>query len=143
MGSTMTPPGPPPAGHDLAAEAADVERQMRARRKRRSVQEGWQMSAPRDGLQWSPADAEIAFAGPASVVGRVTVCVWHHLRGIHAGLVHASGTAPAAVRWELGLRVGQPPLLSPVGETYVNEETHVRVDCGTRTAQGAKGRAAA
>jgi hypothetical protein len=203
------PPGPPPAGCDLAAHVTELERQMRAPG------------------EWSPVAAEIAFGGPASVVAllqsavaafrrpgdprwvgferllthavgeweaqprhkdpifardgwrcavpacgargnlhdhhlqfrsqggsnarenRVTVCVWHHLRGIHAGLVRASGTAPAAVRWELGLRVGQPPLLSFVGETYVgmqpraNGETHVRGDCSARPAQGAKGRAAA
>ncbi len=177
------PPEPPPAGLDLAADAAAVERQMRAPRH--------------GGPEWSRADAEITFAGPVSVVGlvqaavagfrrpgeprwlgferllehvvgewealprhadpifardgwrcavpaceargnlhdhhlqfrslggsnaqanRVTVCAWHHLRGIHAGLVRASGTAPGAVRWELGLRAGQPSLLSFIGEAYV------------------------
>jgi hypothetical protein len=176
------PPGPPPAGHDLAADFADVERQMRALR------------------EWSPADAEISFAGPASVVAllhtavaafrrpgdprwagferllehvageweaqpkhrdpifdregwrcavpacaarrnlhdhhllfrshgggneqgnRIAVCAWHHLRALHAGLVRASGTAPAGVRWELGLRNGQTPLLSFVGDTYVDTQ---------------------
>jgi hypothetical protein len=53
------------------------------------------------------------------------VCAWHHLRGIHAGLVRASGTAPKEVRWELGLRAGQPALLRFVGETYVSEQTSV------------------
>jgi hypothetical protein len=183
------PPGPPPAGHDLAPDVADAERQMRAR----------QDGSP----EWSPTDAEIAFAGPASVVtlvqvavagfrrpgeprwagferllarvvgdweklprhedpifdrdgwrcavpacgargnlhdhhlqfrsqggsnareNRVAVCAWHHLRGIHAGLVRASGTAPKEVRWELGLRAGQPALLRFVGETYVSEQTSV------------------
>jgi hypothetical protein len=47
------------------------------------------------------------------------VCAWHDLRGIHAGLVRASGTAPAAVHWTLGLRSGHPPLLSLVGDTYM------------------------
>ena len=193
----VVPPGPPPVGHDLAADVIAVGRQMRAPR------------------EWSPADAEIAFAGPASVVAllqaavaafrrpgdprwagferllehvvgewealprhkdpilardgwrcavpargarrnlhdhhiqfrsqggnnahgnRVTVCAWHHLRGIHAGLVRASGTAPASVRWELGLRAGQAPLLSFIGDTYV------RSDASARMAQVAEGRSAA
>jgi hypothetical protein len=181
--------------HDLAADAADVERQMRARRKQSPV-EGEREARP----DWSPLDGEIAFAGPAAVVAlvqaavaafrrpgeprwaglerlldhvigeweslprhadpifdrdgwrcavpaceargdlhdhhlqfrshggsnarenRVAVCAWHHLRGIHAGLVRASGTAPGAIRWELGLRAGQPPLLRLVGDTYVRGE---------------------
>jgi len=175
----MLPPGPPRAGHELAA---DAERQMCAR------------------CDWSPIDAEITFGGPASVVAlleaavaafrrpgeprwtggerllahvvgeweaqprprdpifardgwrcavpacsarrnlhdhhlqfrsqggnnapenRVAVCVWHHLRGIHAGLVRARGTAPGAIRWELGVRPGRPALLCWVGETYVEGE---------------------
>ncbi len=194
------PPGPPPLGHDLAADLAecfDVERQMRA---------------PGNG---SLADAEIAFAGPASVVvllqaavaafrqpgeprwvgferllahvageweaqpthrdpildrdgwrcavpacgarsnlhdhhiqfrsqggdnahgNRVTVCACHHLRGIHGGLVRASGTAPVNVRWELGLRAGQPPLMSFLGDTYV------RGDGNEHAAQGEEGSVAA
>ncbi len=177
------PLGPPPAGHDLRG---DTERQMRAP------------------LDWSPIDAEIAFAGPLSVVrlmqhaaaacarpgeprwvglerllihvdaewqalpphrdpifardgwrcavpacgsrrnlhdhhmqfrtlgggnerkNRVTVCAWHHLRGLHGGMVRASGVAPAAVRWELGLRPGLPPLLSCIGDVYVAPETSGR-----------------
>jgi hypothetical protein len=197
------PPGPPPAGHDLAADTADVERQMRARRKWSSA-EGERGGHPDLEAEarphGSPLDAEIAFAGPAAVVAllqtavaafrrpgeprwaglerlldhvieeweslprhadpifdrdrwrcavpaceargnlhdhhlqfrshggtnarenRVAVCAWHHLRGIHAGLVRASGTAPREVRWELGLRAGQPPLLRFVGDTYVRGE---------------------
>ena len=107
------PPGPPPAGHDLAADAAqffDVERQMRARRKQIPVER--EREARPD---WSPHDAEIAFAGPAAVVALGQ-------RGIHAGLVRASGTAPKKVRWELGLRAGQPPLLRLVGDMYESGE---------------------
>jgi hypothetical protein len=47
------------------------------------------------------------------------VCVWHHSRGIHAGVVRASGTAPGAVRCELGVRPGRPALLCWIGDTYV------------------------
>jgi hypothetical protein len=185
--AAAVPPGPPPAGHDIAADVAAVERQMRAR------------------SEWSPADTDISFTGPASVVAllqraigafrrpgdprwaaferllqhvageweaqpkhrdpifdregwrcavpactarrnlhdhhllfrshgggnerenRIAVCAWHHLRALHAGLVRASGTAPAGVRWELGLRAGQPPLLSFVGDTYVDAQDAQRI----------------
>jgi len=69
----------------------------------------------------------------------IVVCAWHHLRGIHAGLVRASGTAPGAIWWELGLRAGQPALLPLVGDEYVREETSVRSDgSSTLMAQGAE-----
>jgi len=55
---------------------------------------------------------------------RIAVCAWHHLRGIHGGLVRARGTAPGAIYSELGLRGGQPPLLHLVGDTHVSGETY-------------------
>jgi hypothetical protein len=53
---------------------------------------------------------------------RVSVCAWHHLRGLHRGVVRARGVAPAAVRWDLGLRPGRPPLLSCMGDAYLRPE---------------------
>jgi hypothetical protein len=49
---------------------------------------------------------------------RITLCVWHHLRGVHAGRVRAEGEAPDAIRWEIGVRTGRRPLLRFVGERY-------------------------
>jgi len=49
----------------------------------------------------------------------VTVCAWHHLRGIHAGRVRAWGAAPDAITWELGVRAGREPLLRLTGDWYV------------------------
>ncbi len=67
--------------------------------------------------EWAPVEG-----GGNGRENRITVCAWHHLRGIHAGLVRASGTAPAEVRWELGIRSGNPPLLSFIGDAYVQSE---------------------
>jgi len=53
------------------------------------------------------------------------------------------------VRWEFGLRAGNPPLLSFIGETYVSRETYVsgetyvRRDGSACMAEGARGRSAA
>jgi hypothetical protein len=39
------------------------------------------------------------------------LCAWHHQLGIHAGVVRCTGAAPGGLRFELGLRSGQPPLV--------------------------------
>jgi hypothetical protein len=41
---------------------------------------------------------------------RVTLCAFHHLRGVHAGLIRCSGRAPDRLRFALGLRPDAPPL---------------------------------
>jgi len=50
---------------------------------------------------------------------RITVCAWHHLRGIHLDVVRASGEAPANITWELGVRSGRRPLLRLHGDHYL------------------------
>ncbi|MEN8183566.1 MAG: HNH endonuclease, partial [Myxococcota bacterium] len=40
----------------------------------------------------------------------ITLCAWHHQRGVHGGLVRITGRAPDRLRFELGLRDGEPPL---------------------------------
>jgi hypothetical protein len=50
---------------------------------------------------------------------RVTVCAWHHLRGIHQGRVRAWGTAPDDITWELGILPGYAPLLRLRGDEYL------------------------
>jgi hypothetical protein len=40
----------------------------------------------------------------------VTLCAYHHLRGVHGGRLRIRGRAPHALRFELGLRAGGAPL---------------------------------
>jgi hypothetical protein len=48
---------------------------------------------------------------------RTAVCAAHHLHGLHDGTIHASGVAPHAIEWQLGVRPGgAPPLLAYVGD---------------------------
>jgi len=49
---------------------------------------------------------------------RTVVCAAHHLHGIHDGTIHASGSAPHAIEWQLGVRAGAPPLAAFVGDRY-------------------------
>ncbi|MFN2425886.1 MAG: HNH endonuclease signature motif containing protein [Candidatus Binatia bacterium] len=49
---------------------------------------------------------------------RTTLCAWHHLRAVHGGLATATGQAPDAIDWELGLAHGRKPLLRLRGDRY-------------------------
>jgi len=49
--------------------------------------------------------------GGDDLANRTTLCAGHHLRGVHAGRVRVIGSAPDGLRFELGLRPGQQPLL--------------------------------
>jgi hypothetical protein len=53
--------------------------------------------------------------GENAHANRITVCAWHHLRGIHAGVVRAWGEAPDEITWEIGARSGRRPLLRVEG----------------------------
>jgi hypothetical protein len=48
--------------------------------------------------------------GSNALSNRTTLCVWHHQRGEHAKVVRCRGMAPGRLRFDLGLRVGRPPL---------------------------------
>jgi type I restriction enzyme R subunit len=50
---------------------------------------------------------------------RITVCVWHHLHGLHGGCVRAWGRAPMLVHWEIGVEAECVPLLRTRGDRYV------------------------
>ena len=41
---------------------------------------------------------------------RITLCAFHHQRGVHQGLMRIEGSAPEGLVFELGLRPGRPPL---------------------------------
>jgi len=49
---------------------------------------------------------------------RVTVCAWHHLRGIHDGLIRVTGRAPDGLLWEIGRGRASEGLLRLRGERY-------------------------
>lgn len=43
--------------------------------------------------------------GGDELENRTTLCAWHHLRGVHAGLVRLEGRAPDGLRFELPVGV--------------------------------------
>jgi hypothetical protein len=43
---------------------------------------------------------------------RVTLCAFHHLRGVHASRLRCLGRAPDGLTWQLGIRLGAAPLVA-------------------------------
>jgi hypothetical protein len=50
--------------------------------------------------------------GPDDPPNRVTVCAFHHLRGIHAQRVRCFGRAPDGLTWQMGIRPGAARLMT-------------------------------
>jgi hypothetical protein len=79
------------------------------------ARDGWRCTAPGCSSFQNLHDHHIVFrsaGGSDDLANRTTLCAWHHLRGVHAGVVRCAGAAPDALRFELGLRGLLPPLLT-------------------------------
>jgi hypothetical protein len=75
--------------------------------------DGWRCTVPGCSSYGNLHDHHIRFrsaGGSDALANRTTLCAWHHLRGVHAGTVRCTGTAPRALRFALGLRANRPPL---------------------------------
>ena len=84
--------------------------------------DGWRCAVPACSSRRNLHDHHRQFrsrGGTNERSNRVTTCAWHHLRGIHGGLVRVDGLAPDGLLWELGLRPGRDPLLVFEGDRYV------------------------
>ncbi len=78
------------------------------------ARDGWRCAVPGCSSRRNLHDHHIVFrshGGDNARDNRVAVCAWHHLHGLHAGTVRASGKAPDAIRWQLGWRPHAPALL--------------------------------
>lgn len=81
--------------------------------------DGWRCTVPGCSSRRNLHDHHIRFrsrGGLDTRENRTAVCAAHHLHGIHAGTICASGTAPSAIRWQLGVRSGAPPFATYVGD---------------------------
>jgi hypothetical protein len=98
--------------HALEAWGANDPRVRREHRV--FARDGWRCTVPGCSSYRNLHDHHIVFrsvGGDDELANRTTLCAYHHLRGVHAGRVHVIGSAPAGLRFELGLRAGQRPLL--------------------------------
>ena len=83
------------------------------------ARDGWRCAVPACSSRRNLHDHHVTYRsrdGGDERSNRVAVCAAHHLHAIHRGIVRASGSAPADVRWELGVRWNASPLLTYVGE---------------------------
>jgi hypothetical protein len=91
------------------------------------ARDGWRCTVPACSSRRNLHDHHVRFrsrGGDNRRDNRTTVCAAHHLHGIHAGTIHASGTAPDAIEWQLGVRPGRPPYLSFIGDRYWSPSPH-------------------
>jgi len=83
------------------------------------ARDGWRCTVPACSSRRNLHDHHIRFrsrGGDNQRDNRTTVCAAHHLHGLHDGTIHASGTAPHAIAWQLGVRRDAAPLLAYVGD---------------------------
>ena len=81
--------------------------------------DGWRCSVPACTSRRHLHDHHRRFrslGGGNEPANRTSVCAAHHLHGIHAGNIHARGTAPDGITWELGCRPGHQPLIRTLGD---------------------------
>jgi hypothetical protein len=86
-----------------------------ARRYKVFARDGWRCAAPGCTSMQNLHDHHIRFRsaqGPDALENRITLCAFHHLRGVHGGLLRCIGRAPDGLRWELGIRPRVTPRLA-------------------------------
>jgi hypothetical protein len=78
------------------------------------VRDGWRCAVPGCTSRRNLQDHHIEFrshGGSDDPANRITVCAFHHHRGVHAGRLRIRGTAPDGLVFELGVRESAPPLV--------------------------------
>ena len=86
-----------------------------APRHRVFARDGWLCAVPGCTSMENLHDHHIRFrsaGGSDAPENRVTLCAFHHLRGVHAARLRCVGRAPGGLTWEMGLRPGREPLVA-------------------------------
>ena len=77
--------------------------------------DGWRCAAPGCTSMQNLHDHHIRFRsaqGSDAFENRVTLCAFHHLRGVHAARLRCVGQAPDGLTWQMGIRPGIAPLIA-------------------------------
>ena len=96
--------------HVLACWGADGKV---AARHRVFERDGWRCAVPGCTSMQNLHDHHIrvrSAGGSNDPANRVTLCAFHHLRGVHAARLRCGGRAPDRLTWQIGLRPGAAPL---------------------------------
>ena len=86
------------------------------------ARDGWRCAVPGCSSRRNLHDHHVRFrsrGGDNARDNRVATCAWHHLRGLHTGLVRATGNAPDVIHWQLGTTTCRSPFLELEGERYL------------------------
>ncbi len=110
-------PGTPSEGQALDAMLEHVFHAWRSPGAPHPVfdRDGWRCTVPGCSSYKNLHDHHVVFrsqGGSNELSNRTTLCAWHHLRGVHRGIVRCAGHAPDRLRFELGVRSGRPPLVA-------------------------------
>jgi hypothetical protein len=68
--------------------------------------DGWRCTVPGCSSRRNLHDHHIVYrsaGGSNELANRTTLCAWHHLRGVHAGIVRCRGRAPDDLRFDMPL----------------------------------------
>ena len=88
--------------------------------------DGWRCAVPACTSRRNLHDHHIVFrsrGGDDRQDNRISVCVWHHQRGIHqGGVVRACGLAGEGIHWEVGVRASGAPLMRLLDDVYESNE---------------------
>ncbi len=77
------------------------------------ARDGWRCTAPGCTSMRNLHDHHISFraaGGSNEIENRLTLCVFHHLRGVHAGLLRITGRAPDRLRFAFAMRPDASPV---------------------------------
>jgi hypothetical protein len=77
--------------------------------------DGWLCAVPGCTSMQNLHDHHIRFrsaCGSNALENRVTLCAFHHLRGVHAARLRCVGRAPDGLTWQMGIRPGAAPLVT-------------------------------
>jgi hypothetical protein len=99
--------------HALQVWGAYGPREKVPREHRVFVRDGWRCMAPGCSSYRNLHGHHIVFrsaGGSDALDNLTTLCAWHHQRGVHAGRMRCTGSAPGGLRFELGVRPGHPSL---------------------------------
>jgi hypothetical protein len=102
---------------DHAARSWELDDPWLRRHKPEAVRiferDGWRCTVPGCSSRRNLQAHHIEFrsqGGGDEDSNQTTLCAFHHLRGVHAGVIALRGQAPDALVFELGCRPGRPPL---------------------------------
>jgi hypothetical protein len=102
--------------HALRAWGVDDLWLRQRSRKKYAVfeRDGWRCTVPGCSGRRNLQAHHVVFrsaGGSDALENQTTLCAFHHLRGVHAGVVRITGRAPDRLWYELGWRPDRPPLV--------------------------------